>query len=89
MREKVRNLLVKRLRVEMPVAEEVSDLLCLYALTHPVEDYSETLMISSLSPRLSPDNSGLRVFRTGETLGLCKFLKKLVPCARAAGLFVS
>jgi hypothetical protein len=37
------NLLVKRLKVEMPVAEEVSDLLCLYALTHPVEDYSETL----------------------------------------------
>lgn len=37
------NLLVKRLKVDMPVAEEVSDLLCLYALSHPVEDYSETL----------------------------------------------
>lgn len=37
------NLLVKRLKVDMPVAEEVSDLLCLYALSHPVKDYSETL----------------------------------------------
>lgn len=37
------NLLVKRLKVDVPVAEEVSDLLCLYALSHPVKDYSETL----------------------------------------------
>jgi hypothetical protein len=37
------NLLVKRLKVDMPVAEEVSDFLCLYALSDSVEDYSETL----------------------------------------------
>ncbi|AKB49195.1 hypothetical protein MSKOL_3418 [Methanosarcina sp. Kolksee] len=36
------NLLVKRLKVDMPVAEEVSDLLCLYALSHSVKNYSET-----------------------------------------------
>ena len=69
MREKVRNLLVKRLRVEMPVAEEVSDLLCLYALTHPVEDYSETLDDFFIISEIKPGQLWFESFQDGRNIG--------------------
>jgi hypothetical protein len=63
------NWLVKKLKVEMPVAEEVSDLLCLYALTHPVEDYSETLDDFFIITKVKPGKLWFESSRDGKKVG--------------------
>jgi hypothetical protein len=63
------NLLVKRLKVDMPVAEEVSDLLCLYALSHPVEDYSETLDDFFIITGIKPGKLWFESYSDGRNTG--------------------
>jgi len=63
------NWLVRRLKVDMPVAEEVSDLLCLYALTHPVEDYSKTLDDFFIITKVKPGKLWFESYQDGEEVG--------------------
>lgn len=63
------NLLVKRLKVDMPVAEEVSDLLCLYALSHPVKNYSETLDDFFIITGIKPGKLWFESYLDGRNIG--------------------
>ena len=77
------NLLVKRLKVEMPVAEEVSDLLCLYALTHPVEDYSETLDDFFIITEIKPGQLWFESFQDGRNIGPVSVPEKISSMCKA------
>jgi len=81
------NLLVKRLKVDMPVAEEVSDFLCLYALSHPVKNYSETLDDFFIITGIKPGKLWFESYLDGRNIGPVPVSEKLVPCARWVGLF--
>ncbi|HWQ48438.1 MAG TPA: hypothetical protein VN414_05735 [Methanosarcina sp.] len=77
------NLLVKRLKVDMPVAEEVSDLLCLYALSHPVEDYSETLDDFFIITGIKPGKLWFESCSDGRNIGPVTVSEKISSMCKA------
>ncbi|AKB38953.1 hypothetical protein MSSAC_4363 [Methanosarcina siciliae C2J] len=66
---KVTSDIVKRLKVNMPVAEEVSDLMCLYAVNNPVASCTEVLDDFFFITGIEPGKLWFKSRQIGEKVG--------------------
>ena len=66
---KVTSDLVKRLKVDMPEAEEISDLMCLYAVNHPVSSCTEVLDDFFFITGVEPGKLWFKSRQNGEKVG--------------------